>query len=277
MISVLILTLNEEVNLPSCLDSVKWCDDIVVFDSFSTDQTTKLARSAGARLIQREFDNYGSQREAARLRGGYKYEWVLALDADEQPEPELVKELFQVVRNPPRNHNAYRMRRKDHFMGRWIKHATLYPSWFVRFYRHREIHYEQRAVHEYPVVKGLTGELNGHLVHNNFRKGLGDWWMKHVRYSDFEAIENLKSIETTRVMWARLLARDPVARRRALKELSFRLPCRPALRFLYMYFLRLGFLDGGPGYHYCRLLAIYEYMIVMKMKEIRRRERGLPL
>ena len=276
MISVLILTKNEEDNISRCLRSVKWSDDRVVFDSFSTDRTVEIAVAEGARVIQHQFVDYGSQREAARIQVSYRHEWVLAIDADETPDLDLVEELSHIVRQDKR-HNAYRVRRKDHFMGCWIKHSTLYPSWFVRFYRHKDIHYERRSVHEYPTVQGDIGELQGHLLHHNFSKGTGEWFRRHVRYAELEAVENLKSLAHRGVVWQGLFARDPIIRRRTLKELSFRLPCRPLLRFLYMYFLRLGFLDGVPGYHYCRLLAIYEYMIVLKMKEIRRRQTGLPL
>jgi hypothetical protein len=166
------------------------------------------------------------------------------------------------------------MRRKDHFWGRWIKHSTLYPSWFIRFYRPEWIRYETRSVHEYPVVDGPVGELRGHLIHHSFAKGTGDWMRKHVQYAELEALENLRSLDEGMSVGG-LLSIDPVRRRRALKELSFRLPFRPALRFTYMYFLRGGFLDGRPGFTYCRLLAIYEYLITLEIKAARRRARGL--
>src|SRR5258708_4826538 len=138
-VSILILTWNEEQNLPDCLKSVAWSDDVVVFDSFSTDRTVELARAAGARGIQRPFDNYGAQREAARTLSQFKHPWALALDADERPDAELVAELLAVARGGGGPYDAYRMRRKDFFMGKWIKHATLYPSWFVRFFRHERV------------------------------------------------------------------------------------------------------------------------------------------
>jgi glycosyltransferase involved in cell wall biosynthesis len=276
MISVLILTYNEEENLPHCLDALSWSDDVVVYDSFSTDRTVAVARARGARVFQRAFNGYGEQREAARGEVPYKYAWVLAVDADEEPDAELVGELRQIALRDDGPPHAYRMRRKDQFWGRWIPHATLYPSWFVRFYRHRNIRYEPRSVHEYPVVEGPVGELRGHLIHHSFRKGLGDWLRKHVRYAELEAQENLRSIEQGLSLRA-LFSADPIRRRRALKELSFWMPFRPALRFLYMYVLRRGFLDGWAGYTYCRLLATYEYLITLEMKAARRRGRGLAL
>jgi len=277
-ISALILTFNEEQNLPSCLESLRWCDDIVVFDSFSTDRTVDIAKSAGVRVVQRYFDNYGSQREAARVEIQYKYPWVLALDADEIPDQELIHEITKFAALPNQTCNAFRMRRKDYFMGRWIKYSTLYPSWFIRFYKPDCIRYEPRTVHEYPTVIGKVGELKGHLKHQSFNKGMGEWLRKHVRYAELEAVENLQDIRSGHIDWGGLLSpHDPVRNRRALKSISYRLTLRPTLRFLYMYLFRLGMLDGCAGFTYCRLLAIYEYMIVLNMKELNRRQQGLPI
>jgi glycosyltransferase involved in cell wall biosynthesis len=277
-VSILILTLNEEKNLTACLESVAWSDDIIVFDSYSTDRTVEIAKQYGVRVVQRKFDNYGAHREAARLHVKYRYPWVLALDADERLEPELIKELQTVASDPSIPHAAYRMRRKDHFMGKWIRRSTLYPSWFLRLYRPPRIRYPTRLVHEYPIVDGTVGVLRGHLVHFSFNKGISEWVAKHNIYSEFEARETLVKIRELKLDWLGLASvQQPVRRRRALKELSFRLPCRPMLRFLYMFVWRRGFLDGWPGLTYCRLLAIYEYMIVLKEKEIERREKELPV
>ena len=277
-VSILILTLNEEINLPACLKSVQWCDDIVVFDSLSTDRTVDIAKSSGARVVQRHFDNYGGQREAARVEIQYKYPWVLALDADEVPDQELIDEMLKISAMPDSPVNAFRMRRKDFFMGQWIKHSTLYPSWFIRFYKPDCIRYEPRSVHEYPTVSGTVGELQGHLMHHSFKKGLSDWMRKHIRYAELEALESLQHTRSGQIDWKGLFAiQDPVRHRRTLKSISYRLPFRPTLRFLYMYLFRLGLLDGRAGFTYCRLLAIYEYMIVLRIMELQRREHGQPV
>jgi len=274
-VSVLILTLNEERNLPACFDALTWCDDVVVFDSFSSDRTEEIAKARGARVFQKRFENYGKQREAARTEVEYRHPWVLTIDADERPEPELVDEIHALLRAGDQPHVAYRMRRKDHFMSQWIKHATLYPSWFVRLYRNDRISYPSRAVHEYPDVQGSIGELQGHLLHYSFNKGLTEWLEKHNRYSELEAVEALRELEESPIDWGRLLEfRDPVVRRRTLKSISYRMPLRPVLRFAYMALGRGGVLDGLPGLTYCTLLGFYEYLIVLKMKEIRARNKG---
>ncbi len=277
-LSILILTLNEEINLPACLKSVQWCDDIVVFDSFSTDRTVEIARTAGARVVQRPFDNYGNQREAARVEVRYKYPWVLAIDADEIPDIALINEIRTIAEMPATPCAAYRMRRKDFFVGKWIKHSTLYPSWFIRFYKPDCIRYEPRSVHEYPTVSGKVGELQGHLMHHSFNKGISDWMRKHVRYAELEALESLQHARSGQIDWKGMFAiQDPVRNRRTLKAISYRLPLRPTLRFLYMYLFRLGMLDGRAGFKYCRLLAIYEYMIVLRIMELQRGDNGLSI
>jgi glycosyltransferase involved in cell wall biosynthesis len=275
MISVLILTLNEEINLQRCLESVRWSDDVVVLDSFSADRTVEIAKSAGARVIQRKFDNWAAHQNWAMENIQFKHPWVYYSDADEVVTPELREEMKKVVGSVSPQVVACRLRYKNYFMGRWIRHCGIYPAWILRLFRPEKVRWE-RLVNPTPVVAGEVGKLQSHFEHYSFSKGLNAWFDKHNRYSWQEAEESLKSLAQGGLSFGDLLSREPATRRRALKELSFRLPCRPSLRFLYMYFLRLGFLDGRPGYHYCRLLSIYEYMIVLKMKEIRRRQAGLP-
>lgn len=275
MISVLILTLNEEANLPACLESVKWSDDIIVFDSFSTDRTVEIAQSAGARVVQRACDNERDHRRASLLLE-FKYPWVYNPDADEVTPPALRDEMRRVVADPARREVAYRVRFKAMFCGRWIKHSSLYPTWVVRLFKPNQVSFE-RSINLRYVVNGLEGRLQNHFEHYSFNKGINAWLEKHNRYSGQEAVESLRSLSSHQLRWEELFDRDPVLRRRALKELSFRVPFRPTLRFFYMYLCRLGFLDGRAGFNYCRLLSMYERMIVMKMNEIRRTERGLPI
>lgn len=132
MISVLILTRDEELNLPGRLDSVARADDVVVFDSRSTDRTVAIARSRGARVFERAFDAYGAQREVARTGLICGHPWVLAFDAGERPDEVLRGKIEAIARAPFGETGAYRMLRKDHFLGRWSKQVTLYPAWFVR-------------------------------------------------------------------------------------------------------------------------------------------------
>jgi glycosyltransferase involved in cell wall biosynthesis len=275
MISVLILTFNEEINLPRCLDALAWCDDIVVLDSGSTDQTVSIAKARGARVYTRIFDNENAQRTYS-LELPYRYEWVFNPDADEVATEELTREMLHAVREAPPEISVFRIRRKDIFLGRWIKHSSLYPTWLVRLFRPDKITFE-RLINLTITTTGRQAMLREHLIHYSFNKGISPWIEKHNRYSTSEAAESVKTVQSLRPFMSSLLSADAVVRRKSLKELSTRVPCRPLLRFVYMYVFRLGILDGRPGLIYCGLVAFYELMIVVKVLELHRRLNGDPV
>jgi glycosyltransferase involved in cell wall biosynthesis len=273
-VSVLILTLNEEINIGECLDSLSWCDDIVVLDSLSTDQTRALAEQRGARVVTRAFDNWSAHQNWAVRNIEFRHPWVLYLDADERCPDDLRDEVLSRARaDAPES--AFRLRRKDFFMGRWLKHAQLYPTWLVRLFRPARIRYE-RLVNPVAIIEGTTGELRSHIIHYPFSHGVSHWIARHNRYSDMEALEAEKlhmGASHAGALWSR----DPTERRRALKDIFFKLPARPLIKFLYYYGWRRGFLDGRAGFTYASLQAIYEYMISCKASELERRRRGLPV
>jgi glycosyltransferase involved in cell wall biosynthesis len=273
-VSVLILTLNEENNIGACLDTLSWSDDIVVFDSLSTDATCRIAESRGARTVSRPFDNWSAHQNWAVSNIQFRHPWVLYLDADERCSPELRDEVLVRARETAPE-AAFRLRRKDYFMGRWLKHAQLYPTWFVRLFRPSRIRYE-RLVNPVAVVDGPIDALQGHIIHYPFSHGISHWIARHNRYSDMEALEAAK-VRDGEAKGGNLWTRDPNERRRVLKDIFFRLPARPVLKFLYYYCWRRGFLDGRAGLSYASLQAIYEYMIACKSWELERRRRGLPV
>jgi glycosyltransferase involved in cell wall biosynthesis len=273
-ISVLILTMNEEVNLPSCLAALAWCDDIVVLDSGSTDGTVDIAAASGARVVVRAFDNWASHQNWALESIEFRHPWIYYSDADEVMTPELAEEIAVIASSAEQLHVAYRVRYKNFFLGKWIRHCGIYPTWVLRFYRPEKVRYE-RLVNPIARADGSIGHLREHFLHYSFNKGFESWFEKHNKYSTGEARETIRELRDGHVDWQGLIALgDPARRRLALKHLSFRLPFRPLLRFFYMYLVKFGFLDGAEGFHYCALLAIYEYMIVLKTREIRRRARG---
>jgi glycosyltransferase involved in cell wall biosynthesis len=274
-VSVLVLTLNEEINIAECLDSLAWSDDTVVLDSFSNDATARIAGDRGARVVQRAFDNWSTHQNWALRNIDFHHPWVLYLDADERCPQDLRDEVLQCAR-PEAQESAFRMRRKDFYMGKWLRRAQLYPTWFVRLFRPQKIHYE-RLVNPVSIVDGPVGSLDAHLMHYPFSHGVTHWIARHNNYSDFEARELFKLRTSGFAGPTRILAPDPNERRRALKNLFFRLPARPFIKFIYYYLWRRGFLDGRPGLTYCTLQAIYEYMIDCKVRELQRRERGLPV
>jgi len=274
-ISVLILTLNEESNLAECIDSCAWSDDIVVFDSLSQDRTAEIARDKGARVFERRFDNYAAQRNAALTTVSYLHEWVLMVDADERIPQDLVAEMQTAVAAAGDEVALFRMRRKDFFMGRWIKHSSGYPTWFGRLLRAGRVRVDREINEEYHAT-GEAGFLRAHLHHYPFTKGIQFWVERHNRYSSMEA--TALSTETRRpIAYSDLLAKDPAIRRKVGKQILYRLPLRPVLVPAYLFLFRGGFLDGPPGIYFSLLRAVYEYMIALKMKEIERRRLGLPL
>lgn len=264
--SVLILTKNEAVNIERCLASVGWSDDVVVFDSFSDDQTVEIAKSMGARVEQRPFDHYAAQRNAA-LALDYKYDWILMVDADECVSSDLRDEIADALSKVPDSVAMFQMRRKDFFFGRWIKHASAYPTWFGRLVRKGAVHVEREINEEYH-TDGEVRDLQEHLIHYPFAKGIAYWFERHNRYSSMEAdaliSEVLKPFKVSS-----LFSRQPTLRRKALKQLAYRLPGRPVLVFFYLYIARLGLLDGIPGFRYSVMRAMYEYMIDLKVAELR--------
>lgn len=274
-VSALVLTLDEEINIASCLASLAWCDDIVVLDSNSRDSTRAIAAEHGARVVTRTFDNWSAHQNWAVGNIEFKNPWVLYFDADERCAPDLRAEVLARAL-PEAPESAFRMRRKDFFMGRWLRHAQLYPTWLVRLFRPQKIRYE-RLVNPVAVVDGPIGELAGHIIHYPFSHGVTHWIARHNRYSDMEAAEAAKVRSGGSIALSHFWSRDPNARRRALKDVFFRLPARPFVKFLYYYGWRRGFLDGRAGLTYATLQAMYEYMIACKSAELERRKRGLPV
>ena len=157
-VSALILSLNEDINLPNCLESLSWCDDIVVLDSYSTDRTEEIARSAGARFIQRKFDNYARHLNFGLSEIEYKHTWVLMVDAYEVVTPELAQEMGIKLVKDDDEMCLFRVRRKDFFMGKWIRHSSGYPTWFGRLLKIGHVHVE-RAINEEYHTYGKVGYL----------------------------------------------------------------------------------------------------------------------
>lgn len=267
MISVLILTKNEQRDLPGCLESVKWSDDIHVFDSYSTDGTVQLAREAGARVTQRKFDNWSQHQNWALQNLPFKYPWVFYLDADERVTPGLHENLRRAVERPSIN-VAFRVERRDFFLKRWLKYSQATPL-YARLFRPEKMRYE-RLVNPVSIVEGPVGEISGYLDHFPFSKGISHWIDRHNSYSSLEAQQitgNQSGIEG--FSFAKLfLSKDFSERRYQQKELFYKLPARPLAKFLLLYVAKRGFLDGSAGFTYAALQSFYEFMIVLKTREL---------
>ena len=269
MISVLILTRNEQRDLPGCLASVAWCDDVHVFDSFSTDETVPIARAAGAHVRQRIFDDYATHRNAALTSLPFKYSWVFLLDADERPTPELSRELLRSAASAPDDISGFRLRRRDFLFGTWLKHAQISP-YYIRLVRPGRSRYT-RAINEVLEVEGRIADLVHPLDHYPFSKGIAHWIDKHNVYSTLEAelIHRQQGLQNPSLKTA-LRGSDFHTRRLHQKALFYRTPGRPLIKWLYMMFVRGAILDGPAGFTYATLQSIYEYLIVLKTRELRR-------
>jgi glycosyltransferase involved in cell wall biosynthesis len=267
---VLVPTLDEELNLPECLASLAWADEVVVVDSYSRDRTVEIARAWGADVVQHPFESYSRQKNWALDTLPWRNEWLLIVDADERVTPELAEEIQQVVQAPACA--GYYLNRRFIFLGRWIAHAGWYPSWNLRLFRHALGRYDDRDVHEHVVLDGPAGYLRNDLLHLD-RRGLEAFISRHNRYSSLEARARLK-IEQRATDVPRLRASllgAPVERKRFIRERIWPyVPARPLALFLYMYVLRRGFLDGGPGFALCVFHAFQEFMVGLKVAELRR-------
>jgi glycosyltransferase involved in cell wall biosynthesis len=265
MISVLILTKDEEGNLPACLDTLRWSDDIHVLDSYSTDATVAIADRFGARVWYRAFDSFAQQQNWALKNIQFRYPWVFYIDADERVTPELAKSMASAVQNPG-DSVAFRIRRRDFFMGTWLKHVQATP-YYLRLFQRDKMRYE-RVGHPVSVPDGPVAPIDGYLDHFPFSKGIAQWVDKHNFYSTQEAQQLLADRSHPWNLRKAFVEKSFEEKRRNQKQLYYRMPARPLLKALGLYFLKRGFLDGYAGFAYSVLVGFYEYLIVLKGKEL---------
>jgi glycosyltransferase involved in cell wall biosynthesis len=268
-VSALVPTLDEELNLPECLASLAWADEVFVVDSFSGDRTVEIARTHGAHLVQHAFESYSRQKNWALDHLPFRNEWVLIVDADERVTPELRNEIEATL--PQTTVDGFYLNRRFMFLGRWIRHAGWYPSWNLRLFRHRLGRYDDRDVHEHIVLNGQPGYLRHDLLHQD-RRGLEAFVARHNRYSTLEAIARCKAEQDApdRARLPVTLLASPVQRKRFIRERIWpRVPARPLALFVYMYVLRRGFLDGYPGLALSLFHAYQEFIVGLKLDELR--------
>lgn len=266
-VSVMIFTLNEQIHLPSCLDALAWCDDVIVIDSYSSDRTKVICEQRGTRFFQNKFEGFGHQRNWALDHTAPKYKWVLILDADERVTPELVAEMADVSQMDPDHVGAFRLRRRFYMWGRWLRYSSLYPTWVVRFIRVGRVRYFNRGHAETQDVDGRIMSLGSDLIDENL-KGIDEWFDRQNRYASKEAEFELDQ-ENNGFHLSELFSLEPLNRRAALKGLARRIPARGLVYFLYSYFLRLGLLDGKAGFVFCLMRAGYQNQIEIKKYDTR--------
>ena len=263
------ITKNEEGNLPDCLASVAWSDDVHVLDSCSTDRTREIAEANGAHVTERPFDDYSTQQNWALEHLPFRHPWVFSIDADER----ATSELAESIRKVPASAGAvvsFRVKRRDFLHGTWLKHVQATNS-YQRVFRPNKMRYE-RLVHSIQIADGPVADLSGYLDHQPFSKGIAQWVERHNQYSSFEARmrhdERGKPLRAS--LFTALFSRDLGTRRAHQKEIYYRMPFRPVVKFMWMYLWKFGFLDGRAGLAYSLLIAFYEYLIILKERELAR-------
>ncbi len=276
-ISVIILTFNEELHIERCIKSVQpVVREIFVVDSYSTDSTVEIAESLGAHVLQNPFVNQAAQFQWAMEFCPIETSWLMRLDADEYLEPDLVEEIRKKLPTLDEEISGINFKRKQHFLGRWIRHGDRYPLIMLRLWKTGQAHIEQRWMDEHMVLdRGKAVTFNGNFVDDNLNTV--EWFIeKHNRYASREMLDILSqkyglfpedhSIKESESGQAKL--------KRFIKEKLYnKLPVfvRPMLYFCYRYVLRAGFLDGKEGFAYHFMQGLwYRCLVDLKCLEAER-------
>ena len=277
-LTVVILTLNEEVNIEQSVGNVRgWARDVFVLDSGSTDSTVEIAEKLGAKTFYRKFDNYAAQRNYAIKELPIATEWMLFLDADEYLSPELKEEIEQELANP--HADGYMIKFRFYFMGRWIKHGGYYGTKILRLFK-REKASVDRDMNEHVVIDGIVGEMKHDFIHDD-HKGITEWIDKHNRYATYEAMELIKYDERKKSEkkdeFADIFGTQ-AQKKRWIREYIWNplMPplVRPFIYYFYRYFLKLGFLDGRPGFIYHFLQGLWwTFLIDVKYIEMKNKQK----
>lgn len=267
LIDVMIPTFNEAAHIRETVENARKIGAVYVLDSYSTDGTQQIAREAGALVLEHKFENYSRQKNWGLDNLPFRGKWIFILDADERITPSLARELKAAALSDSPT-VAYYVNRVVIMMGRQIRHGGLFPSWNLRFFRRGTCRYEDRSVHEHMIADGPTGYLK-HLMLHIRRESISEYLTKHIKYADLESDEWIKMrVGAGKEARAGRLFRDLLKYRLYLRrDIWPRMPIRPLIRFVYMYFVRFGVLDGRAGWHLAMLMASYEYMIGLLYKE----------
>ncbi len=246
-LSVLLPTYNEEPLILGCLESVKWADEILVVDSFSTDHTLEIAKRYGARVIQHEYINSAKQKNWAIPQ--CSHEWVLQIDADERIDDMLQKEIQMILENPPEGVDGYRINFKHYLIGQWVRHSGMYPEFHLRFFRRDVGRFQDREVDAHVLVPNQVITLHGHILHFGTEQ-LSQRLRPLDRYTRYESDEREK--QGRKFSW-------------------FNVTIRPLAAFCYYFIYKLGFLDGVRGLIIAFLKSDFVFWTYAKLweKEVR--------
>lgn len=240
-ISVFIITFNEEKNLSKTLDQLKWCDEIVIVDSFSTDLTVKIAEAYGAKILYRKFDGFGRQKQFALA--SCQHEWRLSVDADEILDEELINNIQKMLQSS-QTFEAYELKRRQVFMGKIFKYGDESARKILRLVK-KQAYFTDDAVHEVLMSPGSIGVLNGFMLHDSY-----------VSYTAY--IQTMNTYTT-------LNAEKAFVKNKNYSKLEVII--KPIFQFIRKYFLNLNILNGVEGYYWSKLAATYVFFKCLKVRE----------
>jgi len=251
-LSACIIACDEEDRIGPCLESLAFCDELLVVDSHSKDGTRERAAAHGARVIERDWPGHVAQKEFAIRQA--KHDWVLCVDADERISETLRREIETLRASGFPGYAGWRMPRLSSYLGRWIRHGSWYPDRQLRLFDRRRGRWAGRDPHDRVALEGSAGLLGGDLLHHPYR--------------DFA--DHLRTIERYSTTQAELLFED--GRRAHVRDLVL----RPPWRFFRFYLLERGFLDGWRGFVMACLAAYYVRLRWIKLWLLAREKQLVP-
>lgn len=273
-LSIVILTYNEEKNILKCLKSIYgWAGEIVIVDSFSSDNTLEIVKKFTDKIYQHPFETHVKQWSWIFKNLKFSYDWCLALDADQVVSDQLRDELKYLFKNLPSRINGFYIKRKYIFKGKWIRYGGYYPQYLLRLFKIKEVFCDENEfVDKHFYVKGKTSKLKSDLIEENLNEeDISFWLKKHIHYAELLAKEEIiyKKYKT-RIIKPSLFG-NPDQKTLYLKNIYYRLPLylRAFLYFFFRYILLGGFLDGKTGFLFHFLQAFwYRLIIDIKIEEL---------
>lgn len=242
-LSVVIIAKNAASQIGACIDSVAFAEEVLVVDSGSEDETRAIADVKGCRVIEKEWLGFGQQKQFAVTQA--KYDWVLCLDIDERVTPQLEDSIRAALTSP--QHKAFRMPRRNRFLGKWLTHGEGYPDWSLRLFHRQHASWSNDPVHEAVITTVEVGALKGELLHDS-AEDVTTYLQKQNRYSSLHAEALFQQ---------------------GVRAGYLKLFLSPLARFIKFYFLRLGFLDGGPGFAHVAVGCFAAFAKYAKLIELR--------